>query len=63
MTAATEARAFDRGFGGVVSVRQYIARNRAVGLTAEQQSFDRIDSDDAPSARPTPAATSCSSSS
>lgn len=38
---------FDQGFGVVVSVRQYIARNRAVGLTAEQQSFDAIHGDEA----------------
>lgn len=36
---------FDRGFGVVISARQYIARNRAVGLTAEQQSFDAIHGD------------------
>jgi len=34
---------FDYGFGVVISVRQYIARDRAVGLTGQQQSFDRID--------------------
>ncbi len=33
---------FDRGFGVVISVRQYIKRDRAVGLTGQQQSFDRI---------------------
>jgi hypothetical protein len=36
---------FDNGFGVSISVRQYIARDRAVGLTAQQQSFDRIHGD------------------
>ncbi len=36
---------FDRGFGARISVRQYIARNRAIGLSAEQQTFDRKDED------------------
>lgn len=36
---------FDYGFGGAIDVRQYIARDRAVGLTAEQQSFDNKTAD------------------